>query len=70
MSTITLTLPDDKMARLAGVAEGQGLAVERLLERLADDFLTKHQTASDAAFRTALTASVTENAELLRRLAQ
>ncbi len=70
MSTITLTLPDDKLARLADMAGVRGLAVERLLEQLADDYLSRHRTASETEFRAALTASVTENAELLRRLAQ
>lgn len=65
MSTITLTLPDDKMARLADEARERGLAVEALLEQVASDIADRR-----TAFDTAAAYVLRKNAELYRRLAQ
>ncbi len=68
MSTLTFQLDEQKAERLAAAARVRGVEVEELLRQIAEDYLARK--GSDADFRTALTASVTENEELLRRLAK
>jgi hypothetical protein len=63
-------MTDEKATRLAEAAREKGLRVEELLEQLTDDFLSRSTGANGDAFRKALTESVSENAELLRRLAK
>lgn len=69
MSTVTFQMDDLKAGQLAEVARERGLHVDELLRQITDDFLSR-PTASDAAFKKALADSVSENEELLRRLAK
>ena len=69
MSTVTLTLSDDKLARLADEARDRGLTVEALLEQVAADHVARGRVVSDAAFQKAKAHTFRENAELYRRLA-
>lgn len=69
MSTLTLELDDQTANRLAEAARERGLQIEELLRQIADDFLAQTRPAG-VDFKKALTASVTENEELLRRLAK
>lgn len=69
MSTVTFQLEDQKAGRLAEAAHARGLQVEELLQQITDDFLTR-VPAGDSAFKKALSDSVSENEELLRRLAK
>ena len=69
MSTVTFQLDDQKAGQLAEAARERGLHVDELLRQITDDFLAR-PPASDTAFKKALAASVTENEELLRRLAK
>ena len=69
MSTVTFQMDDQKAGRLAEAARERGLHVEELLRQITDDFLSR-PPAVDVAFKKALAASVSENEELLRRLAK
>jgi hypothetical protein len=70
MSTLTFQLDEHKAEQLSEAARKRGVEIEELLRQIADDFLSRAQTAGTADFKTALAASVKENDELLRRLAQ
>lgn len=76
MSTLTFQVEDQKAGLLAEAARERGLQVEDLLRQITDDFLARasntatSKTDGDAAFKKALSASVKENEELLRRLAK
>ena len=69
MSTVTFQMEEQQANRLSEAARSRGLEVEELLRQITDDFLTR-APANDAAFKKALTDSVSENEELLRRLAK
>ena len=69
MSTVTFQMDDAKAGRLAEAARERGLHVEELLRQITDDFLAR-PPAVDVAFKQALAVSVSENEDLLRRLAK
>lgn len=65
MSTVTLSLPEDKAAQLTRAAEQLGVTVEELLQRITDDFLSRQ-----VEFAAASEYVLQKNAELYRRLAK
>jgi antitoxin FitA len=64
MSTITISLADERLAQLRFRAERSGLTPEEYLQRHLEDFLD-----SDEEFREAANYVLKKNAELYRRLA-
>lgn len=65
MSTLTITLPDDRFLKLREIASRFGVAPEELARVGIEDLLTR----PDEAFRQALENVLNKNAELYRRLA-
>jgi hypothetical protein len=70
MSTVTLTLPDDKLAVLADMARQEGTTVESFLERVVVERALQSSVVPDDVFRRAMDDSFREHAELYRRLAK
>jgi|HubBroStandDraft_5_1064220.scaffolds.fasta_scaffold381482_3 hypothetical protein len=64
MSTLTFSLPEDKAEQLALSAQELGVAVEELLRKITDDYLTRKKE-----FLLASEYVLQKNAELYRRLA-
>jgi hypothetical protein len=65
MTTITLTLPDDRVARLKELAEAAGLTPEDLLRASVEAWLAQ----PNEDFTRAANYVLRKNAELYRRLA-
>ena len=65
MSSVTFPVSDEKAERLSEAAREMGVAVEELLARLTDDFLTRK-----SGFEGAANYVLQKNVELYRRLAQ
>ena len=63
--TITIDMPAEKAAKLAEAARTEGVEVETLLSRLADDYLERNGSVAAAAKYV-----LAKNAELYRRLAK
>lgn len=64
MPTITITVPENRLTRLAEIAERFDLTVEELVRLSIDDLLSR----PDAAFQSALEYTLDKNQELYRRL--
>lgn len=64
MSTITISISDDQLARLQLLARESGVEPETFLQQQVNDWLEK----SDESFERAATAVFEKNAELYRRL--
>ena len=65
MTTITIALPDDRLARLKEVANRIGVAPEELVRVSIDELLAR----PDEAFQKASEYVLRKNADLYRRLA-
>jgi predicted RecB family endonuclease len=65
MSTLTITLSDEKLLALRKLAGDLGVEPEELIRLSVDDLLTR----SDDAFEKAVTKVLEKNAELYKRLA-
>lgn len=65
MSTLTLHLDEAKVEKLTKAARAEGIELEELFRRLADDYLARKHTFDSAADYV-----LKKNAELHRRLAQ
>ena len=72
--TLMLQLDSPFLDSLRQEAEALGVSLEELAKTVLQDHARlregNRRVADDATFRAALSASVTEHAELLRRLAQ
>lgn len=64
MSTITITLPDDRLARLQEIAKRFSTTPEELVRVSIDELLAR----PDEAFEQAADRVLEKNAELYRRL--
>lgn len=64
MSTITITLPDDRLARLQEIAKRFNTTPEELVRVSIDELLAR----PDEAFEEAADRVLEKNAELYRRL--
>jgi antitoxin FitA len=64
MTTLNLTLSEEKVAQLNQTAEELGLQVEELLRRCVDEYLDRRKKASSA-----MDYVLQKNAELYKRLA-
>ncbi len=65
MTTLTVTLPEDRLQRLEELATRLHVAPEELIRASVEDLLSR----PEEAFRQALESVLTKNAELYRRLA-
>jgi antitoxin FitA len=65
MTTLSISLSDDRQARLRSLAERAGLTVEEYLQRRVEKLLD----GPDDAFNQAARYVLDKNAELYRRLA-
>ncbi len=65
MTTITISLPDDRLSKLKQRAEQAGVAPEELLRAGVEEWLSR----SEPNFSEAADYVLTKNAELYRRLA-
>jgi predicted transcriptional regulator len=65
MTTLTLTLPDDRVRRLEQLAQAAGVSREELLQAKAEQWLAE----PDDEFLRAARRVLEKNAELYRRLA-
>jgi len=65
MSTITITLPDDRLKKVKEVADHLGVTPEELVRASVEDFLAQ----PEAEFEKALMYVLKKNAELYKRLA-
>jgi hypothetical protein len=65
MSTITITLPDERLNRLERRAADLGITVEELVELSVDELLAK----TDEAFEQAVNRVLEKNRDLYERLA-
>jgi hypothetical protein len=65
MSTLTITLPDDRFVQLKEAATRLGVAPEELARASVEDLLSR----PDTAFQRVLERVLRKNAELYRRLA-
>jgi hypothetical protein len=65
MSTLTITMTEEKASQLADAAREMGVPVEDLLQRITDDFLSRKE-----GFEGAAKYVLQKNAELYRRLAK
>ena len=65
MTTITITLPDDRLLKLKEAAARLGVAPEELVRVSIEELLTR----PEGAFRRAVDYVLKKNAELYRRLA-
>lgn len=65
MTTIAVTLPDDKMQRLEELAHRFEMTPEQLVQASVEELLAR----PDEEFEQALTHVLDKNAELYRRLA-
>ena len=65
MTTITVTVPEDRLSKLAEVARRFNVTVEELVRLSIEDLLAK----PDAAFQDAMEYTLNKNQELYRRLA-
>ena len=65
MSTITITLSDEKLLALRKLADDLGVKPDELIRLSVDDLITR----SDSAFEKAVTKVLEKNAELYERLA-
>jgi uncharacterized coiled-coil protein SlyX len=66
MSTITITLPDERLNRLELRAADLGITVEELVKMSLDELLAK----TDEAFEQAVNRVLEKNKDLYERLAQ
>jgi len=66
MSTITITLPDERLDRLERKAADLGITVEELVKLSVDELLAK----TDEAFEQAVNRVLEKNQDLYERLAQ
>lgn len=66
MTTITITLPDDRLQQLREVTDRLRVAPEALVRASVEDLLAR----PEEDFRRALAYVLTNNTELYRRLAQ
>ena len=65
MSTITVSLPEERLAELSEMAEQLGVIPEELVRASVEDLLAR----PEADFEQAMKHILTKNAELYRRLA-
>jgi predicted transcriptional regulator len=65
MTTITISLPDDRLQKLKGIATRFSVAPEELVRVSIEELLTR----PEEDFRRALEYVLSKNAELYRRLA-
>ena len=65
MSTITITLPDDRLAKLKDISARFNVPIEDLVRVSINELLA----LPDAAFQQAVSHVLTKNRELYRRLA-
>jgi len=65
MTTITISLPDDRLEQLKEIAARLRVAPEELVQASIEELLTR----PDKEFRQALKYVLNKNAELYRRLA-
>ena len=65
MSTLTFQLEETQADKLAEAAREQGVQVEELLRKIAEDYLSRKE-----GFEVAAKYVLQKNAELYRRLAQ
>lgn len=65
MATLTISLSDEEMRRLAELSEREGLTIEQVVRVGIHDFLG----LPDESFRVATARVMEKNAELYRRLA-
>ena len=65
MSTITIAIPDDRMAKLQEAAARFGISPEELVRVSVEEFLAQ----PDEKFERAISYVLEKNAELYRRLA-
>jgi antitoxin FitA len=65
MTTLTISLPEDRLQQLKEQAARFGIAPEELVRASIEELLTR----PDEEFQRALTYVLTKNAELYRRLA-
>ena len=65
MTTLTISLPEDRLQQLKERAAELGVAPEELVRASIEELLTR----PDEEFQRALTYVLTKNAELYRRLA-
>lgn len=66
MSTITITVPDERLSRLEDRAADLGITVEELVKMSLDELLAK----TDEAFEQAVNRVMEKNQDLYERLAQ
>lgn len=69
MTTITLTLEDELVARLRERAENEGVAFDDLARRGLEDIAGQNGSKFAPDFEQAISKVLEENAELYRRLA-
>ena len=65
MSNITVTLSDDRLAKLKNIAERYNVTLEDLVKVTIDEFIAQ----PDEAFQKAAQHILNKNSELYRRLA-
>jgi hypothetical protein len=65
MSTLVISLPEDRLRKLEGIARQLGIAPEELVRASIEELLAR----PDDDFRRALDFVIDKNAELYRRLA-
>ncbi len=65
MTTITITLPEERAVKLKELAEGMGIAPEELLRARVEEWLSR----PEPDFASAAAYVLKKNAELYRRLA-
>jgi len=65
MTTITVTMPEDRLTKLTEIAERYNVTIEELVRLSIEDLLSR----PDAAFQDAMEYTLKKNQELYQRLA-